>query len=1158
MRPLGIVHRDVSPQNVLLSFEGEVKVTDFGIAKARRVLEADAMENTQSRRLHGKFGYMSPEQARGDEVDAPSDLFSLGTVLYECVAGMNPFTAPTVVETLERVAACRFPPIEEIRQDVPPELAAIIKTAMAGNPGDRYADAGRMYESLLAILYAQGSRYGAHDLAEFVGHLREPIDGSVPPSPTLDIDVAAPAVERTPVEVPSTRHVSNVSGSDASAHIVDGSHEPPVEAGEPREVTVLFLDLPRSTSDVVVGQAIGTIERWGGVIMRRDEAQLAALFGLDDTDGRDTEMATRCALALLRDLGPGRPTGAGLHTGHVLLASGGRPMTDGRLAELFDVALELARVRSSGVAISVPAMRQIKSLFEFESPGEMDHPASAVSCVIVSDRRGPGESLGRFVGRRDELRRIGEVLARASRRRAQVLTVRGDRGVGKSRLVCEVERRLQRRGQSVGFHVATCPPRGTESPLFGIVCMLQVLCGTADNDTQERVLDVQPRLRALGLPGDELHAVLVALGADLTPLVGDGPTLLRQAFTRIVHSLCDDRPHCFAWDEAHAMDSESFAVLGHVLDGCAQARAVFMFAARAGFSHPLEARDSHVSLELGDLAPDDVERLVASRLGVGEVPDELLKFVRSRAAGHPLFVEEVVKALVDVGAVSIAERRVVSLDLVGHDLDLPKTLRGLLDSRLARLSNADHEALRAAAVLGDGIQIGVLSEMIGRAMPALEQSIATLSERGFLSHASPRELRFSPSIRETILDALTPESSRALHLAAARALEATLGERAVEQASRMASHMSHAGEPDRAASYFAISAARHLETSQFDAAAKDYTRAIELADADRPAGELARWLDGLAAAMHLVRTAPRAPQLCARVIEREDRSGDRAWRVRARVAAGRVLAAVHLMDESRQRLAEAESIADGDEQLLRITFIAGADLATLRGDYKRVLDLLGQLQPIASDDRERLHVALHLARAHAGLGDRKTALELMEESSGLVPNDPVVAMDRARTRAIVDYLTRDFHSAVDYFSRAVDMGRQLDVTHVVLVNLSHLGEALVRVGDLPRAYGALRQSLALCEQLGDARFANRNSMVLAFLDWVKDAGDSEKRIREGIEYAESKAFTTDVIRGRLLLAHGLARQGQVDAARREYDATRALAADAGQRLAVDDCDEAIR
>jgi serine/threonine protein kinase len=93
-RPLGIVHRDVSPQNVLLSFEGEVKVTDFGIAKARGAIEP-APDDTQARQLQGKFGYMSPEQAMGESVDARSDIFSLGTVLYECIAGVNPFTAPT-------------------------------------------------------------------------------------------------------------------------------------------------------------------------------------------------------------------------------------------------------------------------------------------------------------------------------------------------------------------------------------------------------------------------------------------------------------------------------------------------------------------------------------------------------------------------------------------------------------------------------------------------------------------------------------------------------------------------------------------------------------------------------------------------------------------------------------------------------------------------------------------------------------------------------------------------------------------------------------------------------------------------------------------------------------------------------------------------------
>src|SRR5687768_4187290 len=157
MRPLNIVHRDVSPQNVLLSFEGEVKVTDFGIAKARGAFDANAQEDTRARKLQGKYGYMSPEQARGENVDARSDLFSLGTILYECLAGVNPFSAPTTFETLRRVQACEFPPVELLRPDAPPDLMAILKQAMARDPASRFADAGRMYESMLAFLYAHGS-----------------------------------------------------------------------------------------------------------------------------------------------------------------------------------------------------------------------------------------------------------------------------------------------------------------------------------------------------------------------------------------------------------------------------------------------------------------------------------------------------------------------------------------------------------------------------------------------------------------------------------------------------------------------------------------------------------------------------------------------------------------------------------------------------------------------------------------------------------------------------------------------------------------------------------------------------------------------------------------------------------------------------------------
>ena len=206
-----------------------------------------------------------------------------------------------------------------------------------------------------------------------------------------------------------------------------------------------------------------------------------------------------------------------------------------------------------------------------------------MSGVLVKDVRGPGEAFGRFVGRKDELRRIGEVLAPATKRAARVLTIRGDHGIGKTRLLFEVERRLRKGGYNVGFHVATCPPRGDEFPLSGIVCMLQVLCGTTEGDAHDRILAVQPRLRALGLQSDEVERrAHGARRAACRPSRGNAKALLRQAFTRMVQSLCEDRPHTFAWDAAHSMDEESFALLDEApCAGCGAPASSSLFAARA-------------------------------------------------------------------------------------------------------------------------------------------------------------------------------------------------------------------------------------------------------------------------------------------------------------------------------------------------------------------------------------------------------------------------------------------------------------------------------------------------------------------------------------------------------------------------------------------------
>ena len=152
--------------------------------------------------------------------------------------------------------------------------------------------------------------------------------------------------------------------------------------------------------------------------------------------------------------------------------------------------------------------------------------------------------------------------------------------------------------------------------LSGIVSMLQVLCGTSEGDSDARLHALQPRLRALGLQEEEVNAVLTALGASTPSPRGDANARLRQAFVRMVQSLCEDRTHAFAWDVAHAMDDDSFALLEEVRRRLKHARLVIAFAARPGFSHALEKADNHVAIDLGDLAPGEVERLVALRLGV--------------------------------------------------------------------------------------------------------------------------------------------------------------------------------------------------------------------------------------------------------------------------------------------------------------------------------------------------------------------------------------------------------------------------------------------------------------------------------------------------------------------------------------------------------------
>ena len=166
-RELNIVHRDVSPQNILISYEGDIKLCDFGIAKA-----ASKASKTQSGALKGKMQYMSPEQAWGKPIDRRSDLFSLGVVLHELLTGDRLFKGDTDINILEKVRNADVAPPSRTNPEVSQSLDAVVMKALAKDPDERYANASDMLRDLDSVLYSYTPAPGSADVAIYLHRLQ--------------------------------------------------------------------------------------------------------------------------------------------------------------------------------------------------------------------------------------------------------------------------------------------------------------------------------------------------------------------------------------------------------------------------------------------------------------------------------------------------------------------------------------------------------------------------------------------------------------------------------------------------------------------------------------------------------------------------------------------------------------------------------------------------------------------------------------------------------------------------------------------------------------------------------------------------------------------------------------------------------------------------
>ncbi len=1149
LRPLGVVHGDLGPQNVLVSWEGEVKVADFAVAAA--LYAAGESGAVGKDRLAGKLRYASPEMLRGEPLTPRSDLFSFGALLYEVLAGRSPFEAPTADETRRAVLEARFTPLDQLRDDLSPELVDMVHRALSRDPEQRFDTAAGLYEDLLAHLYSSGARFGAADLAELVERFREPLapaSGALLVPSELESVVEtppggtpAPAISPLPSPpsepVPSLRGLSEHKGQQEASALVlrfsGNARVPPAARERARKI----------------------LERYGARVLSDAEREVSAMFGLEQGDARDTENAVRCGLVLVRSLAVGNvQPGVGIDAGRLWVDADGAPGDDERTGALLDAARRLAENPARRVAISEAASPNLRGLFTLEL---LDGGG-----YLVGEVRPVHDAFGRFVGRKKELRQLGEIIAEASRRQLQVVGVVGDHGVGKTRLVYEMERRISRGSFNIACYVAACPPRGHESPGSGTIAMLRTLCGVREGDPPDRILGVLPRLRALGLREEEAQSVLAQLGAGPATAPAAGDASLRATVARMIASLAEDRLHVFVWDNAQEMDAETAALLGSIAERLPLARAVLLLASRPNADATYRSIPGYEEIALPDLEDEDVFRLAALRLGVDQVPEALLGFLKKRAGGHPMFLEELMHEALESGAVVVRNGRVETLTLDGA-LAIPRPLRTLLGDRVRRLPEPERDLVIAAAVVGAPADTSVLAAMLDAPLGTVNALAESLEARELVRREGPVALDFlSPLLPEVVLSGLEPDVLLELHQEAANAYQMVLGERTEEEAGRIAFHLAEAGQHDRAASFYATSGLFSLNARRLDHAVSDLSRALVLCDLEgRDESELAEWVAGLSRAVRHVRSGAGLPAVFQRLgahLETNQALDDRL-RVQMTIDLALMQGSLHRYRESRRLLERAAEGATAWPELSRSALTAEAEVAIRQGEFRVALRAMTQAEQLGKGDALEQHrLLVGMAQALGGAGDHDRALGYLDQAAALAPEDDIaLACERTKVRSLILYFRGDWAEGAKASQKAAELGRAAGLVHEIAVNLHNQGDSLMRLDDLPRAYATLQASLDVAEEIASERLVNLDRLMLAYLDAINGSESAFAILGERLAYAEAQRWTWDVASGRYLLGKLLAQRGDRVGARRELTIARQMGESTDNQLVVQDCDHEL-
>ena len=872
------------------------------------------------------------------------------------------------------------------------------------------------------------------------------------------------------------------------------------------------------------------IDRYDGVVTQALPDGFVAVFGAREVHEDDPRRAVLAALGITRRVtlivppiesdASGVASCIGLATGALVINQGNAPSQYTAVGDAVRTAALLQQFGGPGVIlVDESTERAVQKQFVTEPAGRVGHTAA----FRVSDIRSHaqqtadgGRALSGFVGREHERFMLDGIFAQALAGHGQAVTVVGEPGVGKSRLVAETSRAIAARGEPVTILEGRCVSYGSLVPYLPISDIVRAQCGVTDRDAPDAVRHaVDLAIRDHGLPPETRTWLLRLIGLDADVASADAlsPEAIKRRTFDAVRALllkaAVRRPLVVIVEDVHWIDRTSEEFLSTLVSQLMAARLLLMATSRPGYRPPWMDRSYVTQVTIGPLNAGDSARLLETVSAGQRIDAEVSSAILKRGEGNPFFLEELALAVLAQADAATA---------------IPETVQGVIMARLDRLPENAKRLLQTASVLGREAPLRVLSRVWEDAAP-FDGEIAELCRQEFLYErpgADETVYVFKHALTQDVAyDSLLARRRRQLHVLAARAIETLHADRLDDVAATLAYHYARTDLIDEAATWLVRAASQ---------AARVYANAEAILHLDLAARRLQRLPEGPPRDRRIVDVAlahAHSLYFLGRFRESVDVLSPHAARV-ARLNDPALSAAYAFwLAHMYSRLGDQRRATESAFRAIEQATLAG-DQATL-GKAHGLLALEGHWSGRTADGISHGQQAIRLL---APLADQRWWLGMAHF---------YVAMNHM--------LTREFDAALSAAARADAVGREIGDPRLQTYAGFSTGWIEIERGASEAAIDITRRSFELAPDRVSRAYA---SMVLGFA--LLESGrhvEAAPRLHAAVKEMESFAFPQWHGLTAILIGEASRRKGSLDEAAQWVARGREIAAHANYRYAME-------